>query len=229
MATHPLESILGVTVKDQGLLERALVHPSYVNEVGGRPAASYERMEFLGDTVLELAVSTHLYQRLPDHSEGDLTKGRASLVCGESLAGVARRLSLGDFIAFGKGEGLSGGSQRESTLAAAMEAVVAAVYLDQGFLEAQKFVLRVMAPEFKNYLESGVAPPNAKSLLQEEVQSKGMPSPLYRLVDSQGPPHNPEFTVEVLVDGEVAGQGRGSKKADAEREAARNALAHLSG
>ena len=217
-----------MTFRDQGLLERALVHPSYVNEVSGSPSDSYERMEFLGDAVLELAVSTHLYQLLPDHSEGDLTKGRASLVCGESLAGVARRLSLGDFIVFGKGEGLSGGGHRESTLAAAMEAVVAAVYLDQGFLEAQRFVLRVMAPELKTYRERGVAPANAKSLLQEEVQSRGMPSPVYRMVDSQGPPHNPEFTVEVLVDGQVAGQGRGGKKADAEREAARNALADLS-
>ena len=227
MASHPLESILGVTFKDQGLLERALVHRSYVNEVGGKPADSYERMEFLGDAALELAISTHLYQLLPDHSEGDLTKGRASLVCGESLAGVAKRLGLSEYIVFGKGEGLSGGGYRESTLAAAMEAVVAAVYLDQGFAETQRFVLRVMAPELKHYLEQGTAPANSKSLLQEQVQSNGLPSPVYRLVESQGPDHDPEFTVVVLVDGEVAGQGRGGKKADAERAAARDALDHM--
>ena len=227
MATHLLEPKLGLTFRDPGLLQQALVHRSFVNEAGGTPTDSYERMEFLGDAVLELAVSTQLYQLLPGHAEGELTKGRASLVCRESLARVARRLGLGDFILLGKGEESSGGRQRESTLAAAMEAVVAAVYLDQGFIEAQKFVVRSMAQELEDYLQQGFAPANPKSLFQELVQSKGGPTPEYRLAASQGPDHDPVFTVEVLVDSRVAGRGRGSKKADAEREAAQDALEHF--
>lgn len=226
MATHLLEPKLGLTFRDPGLLQQALVHRSYVNEKGGTPGDSYERMEFLGDAVLELAISTQLYQLLPEHSEGELTKGRASLVCRETLARVARRLGLGDFILLGKGEESNGGRQRESTLAAAMEAVVAAVYLDQGFMEAQKFVLRALAQELDEYLQQGFAPGNPKSLFQELVQSQGFPTPSYRLSSSQGPDHDPVFTVEVVVDYQVVGRGQGSKKAYAEREAAQDALEH---
>lgn len=216
-----------MTFQDQGLLHQALVHRSYINETGGDSIDSYERMEFLGDSVLELVISSELYQLLPGHSEGDLTKGRASLVCRESLAGVARRLGLGDFILLGHGEEASQGRGRDSTLAAAMEAVTGAVYLDQGLAHAKDFILRSMAPEIDAYLAMGAAPANAKSLLQERVQGQGIPSPEYRLAGSTGPDHDPVFTVEVVVDGNVAGRGQGGRKADAEREAARNALENL--
>lgn len=216
-----------MTFQDQGLLHQALVHRSYINETGGDSIDSYERMEFLGDSVLELVISSELYQLLPGHSEGDLTKGRASLVCRESLAGVARRLGLGDFILLGHGEEASQGRGRDSTLAAAMEAVTGAVYLDQGLAHAKDFILRSMAPEIDAYLAMGAAPANAKSLLQERVQGQGIPGPEYRLAGSTGPDHDPVFTVEVVVDGNVAGRGQGGRKADAEREAARNALENL--
>ena len=226
MAPHLLEPKLGVTFREPELLQQALVHRSYVNEQGGAPGDSYERMEFLGDAVLELAISTKIYQLLPGHTEGELTKGRASLVCGESLARVARRLGLGAFILLGKGEEANGGRDRESTLAAAMESVVAAVYLDQGFAEAQRFVLRAMSQELEQYLRQGSAPSNPKSLFQELVQRQGNATPRYRLASSRGPDHEPIFTVEVVVDDRVFGRGQGGKKADAEREVARDALDH---
>ena len=226
MATHLLEPKLGLTFRDPELLQQALVHRSYVNEQGGKPGDSYERMEFLGDAVLELTISTQLYQLLPGHAEGELTKGRASLVCRESLARVARHLGLGDFILLGKGEEANGGRERDSTLAAAMESVVAAVYLDQGFLQAQRFVLRAMSQELEGYLRQGSAPGNPKSLFQEMVQRQGSPTPRYRLASSQGPDHEPVFTVEVVVDDKVMGQGQGSKKSEAERVAAQDALDH---
>ena len=127
-----LESSLGLRFKDRGLLKQALVHRSFLNEQGGSSLDSYERMEFLGDAVLELVISTELYHNLPRVTEGELTKGRSALVCRPSLAKVARRLSLGDYLSLGKGEKGSGGQQRESILEEVFESVVAAVYLDQG-------------------------------------------------------------------------------------------------
>ena len=133
-----LESALGLKFRDRELLQQALVHRSLLNEQGGRPEDSYERLEYLGDAVLELTVSTELFRRFPVLNEGALTKLRSGLVRRESLAKVARRLSLGDFLLLGKGEESSGGRQRDSILAAAFEAVVAAVYLDRGFDEASR-------------------------------------------------------------------------------------------
>ncbi len=227
MANRILEADLGVKFREPGLLKQALVHRSYVNEQGGSPSDSYERLEFLGDAVIELAVSTRLYESLPNHSEGDLTKARANLVCGESLAKIASRLGLGDHLLLGIGEDATGGRHRESTLAAAMESVVAAVYLDQGFEAARSFILRVMAPELDHFFQKGTAPDNPKSRLQEIIQGTGRASPHYELASSEGPDHDPWFNVDVLVESEVIGRGQGGKKADAERAAATDALDRL--
>lgn len=227
MADRLLEADLGVKFREPGLLQQALVHRSYINEQGGSPADSYERLEFLGDAVIELAVSTRLYQSLPDHSEGDLTKARANIVCGESLARIAARLGLGDHLMLGRGEEATGGRHRESTLAAAFEALVAAVYLDQGYQAACGFVLRIMSPELDRFNLQGAAPDNPKSRLQEHIQSMGLATPRYQLASSQGADHDPWFNVEVLVENEVIGQGQGGKKADAERDAARDALSRI--
>ncbi|PKB64832.1 MAG: ribonuclease III [SAR202 cluster bacterium Io17-Chloro-G2] len=224
MANRLLEADLGVKFREPGLLQQALVHRSYLNEQGGKPSDSYERLEFLGDAVIELAVSTRLYEFLPNHSEGDLTKARATLVCGESLAVIARRLRLGDHVLLGKGEEATGGRDRESTLAATMEAVVAAVYQDQGFEAARSFVLRIMAPELDQFLLQGTAADNPKSRLQEHIQGLGRATPKYQLASSTGPDHDPWFEVEVLVESQVIGKGQGGKKADAERAAANDAL-----
>ena len=227
MANRLLEADLGVTFRKPGLLQQALVHRSYLNEQGGRPSDSYERLEFLGDAVIEVAVSTWLYEFLPNQSEGDLTKARANLVCGESLARIARRLGLGDHVLLGKGEEATGGRQRESTLAATMESIVAALYLDQGFEAARGFVLRIMSPELDRFLLQGTTPDNPKSRLQEYIQGMGRPTPKYQLTSSRGPDHDPWFDIEVLVESEVIGQGQGRKKADAERAAAKDALERI--
>jgi len=227
LANRLLEAELGVKFREPGLLQQALVHRSYLNEQGGSPSESYERLEFLGDAVIELAVSARLYEFLPNHSEGDLTKARANLVCGESLARIARRLGLGDHVLLGKGEEATGGRQRESTLAATMEAVVAALYQDQGFEAARDFVLRIMAPELDQFILQGTAPDNPKSRLQEYVQGSGRATPRYQLASSEGPDHDPWFNIEVLVENEVIGRGQGGKKADAERAAATDALSRI--
>jgi len=224
-----LESALGLRFRHPELLQRALVHRSFLNEQGGEAADSYERLEFLGDAVLGMVTAAELYRRYPQQPEGELTKSRAALVCREALAQVARRLGLGDFLLLGKGEEANDGRQRDSILAAAFEAVVAAVYLDRDYAAARKFLLRVMAEELDGFFQEGLPPENPKSRLQEHVQGLGHPAPRYRVVSTLGPDHSPLFTVEVLVEDQVAGLGQGRKKVDAERAAAQAALGRLAG
>jgi ribonuclease-3 len=223
-STAALETVLGLKFRDPGLLEQALVHRSFANEKGWPSSASYERMEYLGDAVLELVISGELYRRCPDLTEGELTKGRSTLVCRESLAGVARSLTLGDCVRLGKGEEASGGRLRESIQAATFEAVVAAVYLDRDHAEARRFILNVMGNELERFYCEGILQENPKSSLQEYIQRRGNSPPQYHLVSSEGPDHGPVFTIEVLVDGEVMGVGHGGNKAGAERAAAQAAL-----
>jgi ribonuclease-3 len=227
LAISQLESVLGLSFRDQGLLRQALAHRSFLNEQGGSPLDSYERMEFLGDAVLELVISTELYSRLDHLSEGELTKSRAALVCRESLSQVARSMGLGDFLLLGRGEEATGGRHRETTLAAALEALVAAVYLDQGYEGSCQFILGLMGAHLDQFSQQGRAPENPKSQLQERFQGLGCPAPVYRLVAAEGPDHAPVFTVDVLVGEKVMGTGRGGKKADAERAAASDALTKL--
>lgn len=219
-----MEGVLGLSFHDQGLLRQALVHGSFVNERGGSPLDSYERLEFLGDAVLELVVSTEIYHRLPQLSEGELTKIRAGLVCRESLSRSAQSMDLGSFLLLGKGEEASGGRDRDSILEAAFEALVAAIYLDQGYQPARGFILKRLQPSLEEVFQRGSPPENPKSALQEHFQGRGKPTPHYRLVSAEGPDHSPDFTVEVLIGSEVIGVGRGGKKSDAERSAARDAL-----
>ena len=224
MSLEDLEASLGTTFSDRGLLRQALVHRSYLNEHGGSTLDSYERMEFLGDAVLELIVSTELYENLPRVTEGELTKGRSALVCRASLARAARRLSLGKHVALGKGEVESGGNNRESILEETFESLVAAIYLDQGYDEARRFVLNALEPDLDDIFSRGRAVDNPKSRLQELIQGMGRPTPRYQLVACDGPDHQPVFTIQVLVGDEVMGQGTGNRKTDAERAAAQMAL-----
>ena len=224
-----VESALGQRFQAPDLLEQALVHRSFLNEQGGAPAYSYERMEFLGDAVLGLVVAAELYRFYPELTEGELTKSRAALVRRETLAGVARRLGLGECVVLGKGEEATGGRDRDSTLAAVFEAVVGAVYLDRDYEEARQFVLRVMAEELSTSFQQVSPPEDPKSRLQEYLQALGHSSPRYRLVAAEGPDHNPIFTVEALAEEEILGVGQGHKKVDAERAAARDALDKLAG
>ena len=228
MRRSALELALGVRFKDRDLLEQALVHPSYVNEVrpGEKSPATYERLEFLGDAVLGVAVAAEIYRRGPELSEGELTRLRSSLVRDSTLTRVARVLFLGEHLTLGKGEEASGGRERDSNLAAAFEAVVGAVFLDRGFESAATFALGAMSLEMEGLLAKGV-PQDDKSRLQELSQRMGKPPPEYKLVGQAGLDHARSFQIEVMMDGQVMGKGSGGRKADAEKRAAGDALKRL--
>ena len=220
------QSGLRLRFRDISLLRTALTHQSFLNENPGMTEESNERMEFLGDSALNFVVARWLYEKLPDLPEGDLTARRAHAVRRETLAKAARRMNLGDLLVMGRGEDASGGSQRPSNLADGFEAVVGAVLVDRGIRSASAFVLRWLGPELRKIVESDT-PKDPKSLLQETLQSIGKPPPSYRLVSSDGPDNEPVFTMEVLVAGERVGIGEGRRKVDAQRAAAREALAVL--
>ena len=221
-----LERRLGVTFRNKDLLRLALVHSSFPNENPGVFAESNERLEFLGDAVIGLAIAEHLFRRNPGWSEGELTQARSSLVSGETLAGVARGMDLGSHLYMGSGADQGGTRERRSTLAAGLEAVVGALFMDQGYAPARDFVTGTVLRQMDRSAVEG-APLNAKSALQEAAQSQGKATPSYRTEQSGGADHEPVFTAEVVVEGEVLGLGTGTRKADAEREAAAQALETL--
>lgn len=216
---------LGVVFRDRSLLLQALVHGSYINENHGNQSASNERMEFLGDAVLGMVMAEKLYESLPSKAEGTLTGVRASLVRRESLATAARELGLGECILMGHGEEATGGRNKDRNLADAFEAVVGAIYLDQGHAVARAFVLRHLGAQLDSVLLNGSLP-NYKALLQECLQARDDPLPRYQLA-STGPDHNKRFTAVVLLHGEAIGEGTGHSKKAAETAAARCALAAL--
>jgi ribonuclease-3 len=220
-----IESRLGVVFRDRALLELALVHGSHINETQDVQTASNERLEFLGDAVLGLVIAEALYREMPD-AEGPLTATRSALVRRETLAAVARDLGLGTHLQLGRGEAASGGRQKEKNLADAFEAVVAAVYLDQGYPVARAFVLRHLQSRMQESRAHG-ATPNYKALLQEHLQSKNQPIPRYRVVSAIGPDHEKEFTAEALLHDTILGRGTGRSRKAAETAAASSALAQL--
>lgn len=223
-----LQKKLGIVFIEPGLLRQALVHSSYINENPAAVPGHNERLEFLGDAVLGLVAAGELYRSFPDLSEGELTRLRAALVRRDTLARVARSVDLGSFLLMGKGEESGGGRGKSTNLAGALEAVVAAVYLDAGLDAAGEMVARLFASEWPK-LSGPEAVIDFKSRLQEIVQSRFQRTPLYRLVSETGPHHDMIFTVEVSVNSEVLGQGSGRSKKLAETEAARAALARLGG
>lgn len=218
-----LEISLGVSFHNKELLYCALTHSSYLNENPNTSHESNERMEFLGDAVIGLAVADELYINHPEWPEGKLTEARASIVRGETLGIIANDINLGDYLYMGKGEALFGGRNRPTNLAAALEAIVGALYLDQGYNEAKKLTVHLLSQEISSI---GHIKPlkDHKSFLQEVAQSRGLPSPLYKTVDVSGQKHEPLFTVEVNVNGNIVGRGTGKRKSLAEQEAASNAL-----
>ena len=226
------QSVLGFQFRDPSLFQRALTHRSFCNEHDLDAAQSYERLEFLGDAVLELTISDYLYRQFPDADEGQLTKARVSLVRRESLARVACRLGLGALLQMGRGADDSGERNRDSVLAAVFEAVLAAVYLDQGFQAARDFISKHMAEELSEITRAGAdgAPrstDNPKGHLQELLQEQGRCAPCYREAGRTGPDHNPVFAVEVIFEGKIIGAGQGRKKSEAEKAAAEDALRRL--
>jgi len=217
---------LGISFHQESLLEQAFVHLSYLNENPDFDRPSNERLEFLGDAVLNFIVTEKLYKEFPKLSEGELTEIRASLVCRDTLAELASSLKLGDWLLLGRGEEASGGRAKESNLANAMEALIGALYLDQGLAKARKFILKQLKPELGK-IKAGKTTPNYKALVQELVQGQKRPTPVYRLVEATGPDHSKQFTVEILVDGEALGRGTGKNKKGAESQAARAAWEKL--
>ena len=214
-----LEARLGYTFQDRSLLQQALTHSSYANENRGG-LGSNERLEFLGDSILGMVTADHLYHAHPDLPEGDLTRTRAALVCEESLVEVADRLDLGAYLKLGRGEDHGGGRQRPSIRADAVEAVLAAVFLDGGLGEAIKIIQRLIGDKE----EDKAASQDYKTALQELVQRESGQVLNYRLTGESGPDHAKVFSVAVELNGRTVGQGQGHSKKEAEQLAARAAI-----
>ena len=211
--------IIGYEFKDISLLQCALTHSSYANERKCARGHDNERMEFLGDAVLELSSSDYIYSNHPDMAEGKMTRLRASIVCEPTLALCARAVKLDTFIRLGKGEELTGGRNRDSIVSDACEAVIGAIYLDGGFANAKEFVNKFIL----NDLDNKKLFYDSKTILQEVVQAKHEVV-RYELTDESGPDHNKNFTVEVYIGAKSVGRGVGRTKKAAEQEAAYRAL-----
>ena len=220
-----LEQKIGYTFRDPELLQRAMMHSSYTNEKHIPKHMCNERLEFLGDAVLELVSSEFLFCRSPKMPEGKLTKLRASMVCEPSLAMCARDIGLGGYLYLGKGEESTGGRQRDSVTSDAMEALIGAVYLDGGFTNAKEFIHKFILKD----LEDKQIFYDSKTILQEIVQAGAMGGISYRLTGEEGPDHNKSFCVEVLIGDAVFGSGKGRTKKAAEQQAAYRAILKLRG
>jgi ribonuclease-3 len=221
-----LQDELGVRFRDLSVLEQALVHSSYINENPACSSGHNERLEFLGDAVLDFFVADRLYREFPRLSEGEMTRLRAALVRRDTLARISRGIRLGEFLYMGHGEEASGGRHKAANLAGALEALIAAVYIDQGPAAAERFIGRLLGEEWETAASHG-AGIDYKSRLQEVAQSRFQQTPHYHLVGERGPDHDKVFTVEVVVGREVLGSGSGRSKKVAETEAARAALEKL--
>jgi len=222
-----LQETLEVSFNDLSLLKQALVHSSYLNENPGFAPVSNERLEFLGDAILGFVVAEKLYQDFPDFAEGEMTKLRSVLVRRDTLARIALAIRLGDYLYLGRGEEASGGRDKLANLAGALEAVVAAVFLDRSLAITREFVLKLLEEELQKVVKQGTVI-DYKSQLQELSQSRYRSTPDYRLLEEVGPDHDKKFTVEVRAGDIVLGRGSGKSKKMAETEAARSALEQLS-
>lgn len=225
-ALGAVEELLGYRFADRGLLLQSLCHKSFANERGWPLIESNERLEFFGDSVVELAVTHLLFEDFPDYTEGDLTKLRATLVCGVALARVAEKMGLGAFMLLGKGEDVTGGREKRSILAGTFEAVVGALYLDAGFEVARGMVISCLEGEVREIVRWGVG--DFKSDLQEFAARSFGTMPRYRVTE-EGPDHFKTFHVTVEIKGRRFGPVPGASKKEAEQGAARVALAKLGG
>jgi len=217
---HEFESIISYHFNDVKLLIQALTHSSYANENNLKKVDNNERLEFLGDAVLEIVTSDFLYKKYPSILEGELTKSRASIVCEPTLAEFAREIRLGEFLLLGKGEDSSGGRKRDSVLSDSAEALIGAIYIDGGIDDARNFIESTLLDDVeqrKRFVDS-------KTHLQEYIQQISDIPIEYRVIDETGPDHNKNFTVHVIHDGKMIGQGQGRSKKSAEQRAAFDAL-----
>ena len=218
-----LEQAVGYSYKDRSLLEQALCHSSHANETHRNSLCSYERLEFLGDSILGFVTAEYLYHTFPEKPEGELTRIRAELVCEKNLSEVAEEIRLGDFLLLGHGEAKGGGRHRSAILCDVMEALIAAAYLDGGFEEAKGIVTRLILPKLKALAGKH----DYKTELQELIQQKKGQVLQYQVLEEKGPDHCKEFLVQVLLNGQEIGRGEGTSKKRAEQAAARFALSTL--
>lgn len=219
-----LEEKIGYTFRDRTLLENALTHSSYANEHREKGMPSNERLEFLGDSILGLVVADHLYRNRPDLPEGDLTRIRAALVCEGSLVEVAKSLDLGSYLKLGRGEESGGGRKRPSIQADAVEAMLAAVYLDGGIGQARKLIHDLILNQEREKIANGR---DFKTTLQELIQRESGQVLSYRLTGESGPDHAKIFCMDVLLNGKPIGSGEGRSKKEAEQAAAKAAVCKL--
>lgn len=217
---------INVSFEKWNLLHQALTHTSYANEGKRDTSLHNERLEFLGDAVLELVISTYLYKHFPDLPEGELTKARASVVCEPTLAKRAARLDIGEYLLFGKGELATGGKERASILADAFEAVIGAIYLSHGIEYASKYIIRQLEEDLHG-LETGNQIRDYKTFLQEVVQKNADHQICYELLSETGPDHDKLFTTAVIINGKEAGIGLGRSKKESEQRAAKEALSKM--
>lgn len=217
---------LKIHFKNIDLLERVFIHRSYLNENRKENIKHNERLEFLGDAVLELIVTEHLYNNY-NNPEGELTNWRSAIVKGEMLCKVAKKLNMGTLLKLSKGEEKSGGKNRNLLLANAFEALIGAIYLDCGFDKSKEFIEKQIIVELPKIIEDGSFI-DAKSRLQEVIQEKKSITPEYKVLSEEGPDHAKEFKIGAYIGNKMIGEGKGSSKRKAEQEAAKQALAKLS-
>ncbi|MDI3546489.1 MAG: ribonuclease [Halanaerobiales bacterium] len=221
-----LEDKLNIVFSNKLLLQRAITHKSFANENSDLRLKDNERLEFLGDSVLSIIISTYIFHNFPDHPEGELAKMRSVIVSEPSLAKKARELELGRFLLLGKGEEMTGGRDRDSILADAMEAVIGAIYLDRGFNTVTDFLVNLFKDIIKA-VEEGRYIQDYKTMLQEILQKNGVERPSYSVVAEVGPDHNKVFKIEVNYKQKTLGSGQGFSKKEAEQQAARAALKNM--
>lgn len=219
-----LEKELNYSFTDEKLLKMALTHSSYANENKMGIINSNERLEFLGDAILNLMVSQYLYKKYPDYSEGELTKIRAKVVCESSLAYVARVIGIGDYLLLGKGEGSTGGRERESILADTIESIIGAVYMDSDFVTTNESLLSKFEKSIVEAVANGELFSDYKTELQERYQKQNNAKIGYSIFKEEGPEHDKVFFMNVFFGDQVLGRGRGRNKKEAEQMAAKEAL-----
>ena len=222
---NQLQDRLGIHFQNDKLLKQAFTHSSYVNEHRRKPYEDNERLEFLGDAVLELTVSRYLFEKYPMMSEGELTKLRAAIVCEPSLVVFANQLSFGDYVLLGKGEEMTGGRERPAMLADVFEAFIGALYLDSGLEPVIQFLRKVVFPRIDEGAFSHVM--DFKSQLQELIQRDNSGTLQYKILQEKGPAHNREFISTVSLNGDTLGTGVGKSKKEAEQRAAELALREI--
>ncbi len=224
---HKLQNSLNIKFTDATLLEQAVTHKSFLNEQPNPDLQSYERLEFLGDSILGQIIAEQLFNKFPETLEGDLTKMRSYLVSGESLFKIARELGIEKYIITGKGEGLSNSTKKRSVVAAIFESITAAIYLDQGFDTTRKFILQAFESRLESISLEKLYSNDPKSDLQEFTQKVYQQLPTYKLISQSGPDHEPVFEIAVEINSRIIASATGKSKSEAEAKVASLALQEL--